>query len=167
MTTTTNNSDTEFYCKTESIALSVMIRSLRGNWDNIYECTIDMCERDLARTDDELRAKHFPMPPYITRRFALQTKVCMNLLKAQKDDDKETRKLLATMCENKKLTYDYIKGFCAVSCDLSVLMDRAFDMQETADEGTYLMFCNALKSLNDEGEKFRKAYMKKKDESGV
>ena len=162
--TTTN--DLDFYCKTESIVLSIMIRSLQGNWDNIYESTIDMCNKDLALTDDELRARHFPIPPYITRRFALQTKVCMNLLKAKKDDNTETRKLLATFCENKKLTYDYLKGYCAVSCDLSVLMDRAFDNQEKADEGTYLMFCNALKSLNDEGEKFRKAYFKNK-QTGV
>lgn len=154
----TDNSSSNFENKVEALAISVMAKSLQSNWDNIYETTLRMCDIDLARTDDELRAKHFPVPPFITRKFALQTKVCLNLLKSVKHDLLETKKMIAKFYDNHKLTYDYIKGYCAVSCDLSVLMDRAFDMQETADEGTYLAFCNALKSLNDAGEYFKRSY---------
>ena len=153
----TDDSTTKFEMKVENIVVCIMQRSLQGNWDNIYGNTIEMSERDLARTDDELRARHFPVPPFITRRFALQTKVCLNLLKNVKDDAQEIRKLLASFYDNKKLTYDYLKGFCAISCDLSVLMERA-DEGMDFDEGTYLAFCNALKSLHEAGEQFRRLY---------
>lgn len=153
---TSNNND--FESKVESVVISVMIRSLKGNWENIYGNTIEMSDKDLARTDDELRARHFPLPPFLTRKYALQTKVCMNLLKTKLDDSKALHELLATFHTKHKLSYDYIKGFCAVSCNLSVLMGMADDHQDTMDEGTYLVFCNALKSLNDEGEKFKTAY---------